>query len=179
VTPPRADRHSPKASAPVKRGRQYRSPVEAGLVQGIVQKLERRVYDKALADLDHWTTSFPDTEFAAERSYYYMLVYNGLENPAKVLQAGAPLLSKLREAFESPMQALSVVYLICVNYQKLVRPSREQTMAARNAAREMLNLLPACFTADGRPQTMSDGEWGKSRTILETLARDTMARATR
>jgi hypothetical protein len=179
VTAPPSGRASPKVSTPVSRGRQYRSAAEAALVGGIVQKLERRAYDKALADLDQWTSSFPHTEFAAERAYYFMLAYNGLEKPAKVIEAGSPLLPKLRESFESPMQSLSVVYLICVNFQKLSRPTREQTAFARAAAREMLNLLPVSFTVDVRPPAMSDGEWEKSRTVLETLARETMARATR
>jgi hypothetical protein len=179
VSQPRAKPAPPKPAAPTPRGRQYRNPVESGLVGGIVQKLERLLYDKALVDLDHWAATFPETEFAGERAYYFMLAYNGLEKPAKVIEAGGPLLAKLRETFEEPMQALSVVYLICVNYQKLTRPTREQTTIAKTAAREMLNLLPACFTSSGRPQSMSDAEWAKSRTILETLARDTLARQTR
>jgi hypothetical protein len=177
VNPKRENRPAPKASAPVKHGRQYRTPVEAALVAEIVQKLERRAYDKALVDLDQWAKSVPDSEFAAERTYYYMLAYNGLDQPGKVVHTGAVLLPKLRESFEQPMQALSVVYLICANYQKLPRPPRELAAAARNAASQMLALLPTCFTQDGRPQAMSDAEWAKSRTILETLARDTMARA--
>ena len=46
------------------------------------------------ADLDPWTQRYPDTEYADERSYYYMLAYNGLEQPAKVVDTGAPLLLK-------------------------------------------------------------------------------------
>ena len=65
------------------------------------------------------------------------------------------------------MQALSVLYLTVTNFQKLSRPTRDQSATARAAATEMLALLPTCFTAEHRPAVMSEAEWVKSRSHLE------------
>jgi hypothetical protein len=180
VTAPRESRPAPAPVSPARRVRRYRGQAESRLVAGIVQKLERRVFDKALVDLDEWTAQFAETDYAAERTYYYMLAWNGLERASKVVDVSAPILARpVREMFEEPMQALSVVYVATANYLKVGRPTREQTATARAAAREMLALLPSCFTADGRPQEVSASEWAKSRTLLESMARETLARATR
>lgn len=181
ATPPRESRHTPKPSAPAEsRRRRYRSADEERLVQEIVRKLERRAYDRAMLDLERWTASFADTDFAADRAYYYMLAYNGLDRPAKVVDTSVPLVARpIRESFAEPMQALSVVYLTTSNFLRIPRPSRAHSVAARNAANEMTNLLPLCFSAGGRPREIDAGEWAKSRTVLETMARETLARAAR
>ena len=54
----------------------------------------RAAFDKAVADLDRWTQRYHDTDYSDERAYYYMLAYNGLNQPAKVVDTGAPLLLK-------------------------------------------------------------------------------------
>jgi hypothetical protein len=178
--PPHAPLPAPASVAPARRVRRFRGQSESRLVSGIVQKLERRVFDKAIVDLDEWTAQFEETDFAAERTYYYMLAWNGLERASKVVDVSAPILARpMREQFEEPMQALSVVYVTTANYLKVGRPSREQSATARAAAREMQALLPTCFTAEKRPQAVSEGDWAKSRTLLESMARETLARATR
>ena len=184
LTPPRESRPVPVPvslpAAPARRVRRYRGQAESRLVSGIVQKLERRIFDKALADLDEWTTQFAESDFAAERTYYYMLAWNGLEKASKVVDVSAAILTRpVREVFEEPMQALSAVYVTTANYLQVGRPTRQQAATARSAAREMLGLLPDCFTAQARPPAVSEGDWAKSRTLLETMARDTLARATR
>jgi hypothetical protein len=75
------------------------------------------------------------------------------------------------------MQALSVVYLAALNYQKLNRPTREQSATAKVAARELLALLPTCFTPEHKPPVMTAADWSKSSADLDSLARETLARA--
>ena len=94
----------------------------------VVQELDTHSYDKAIADLDLWTERYHETEYADERVYYYMLAYNGLNQPAKVVDSGAPLLLRpVSDTFEDPMQALSVLYVTVTNFQKLSRPMRDQS----------------------------------------------------
>jgi hypothetical protein len=164
-----------RAPAPVKK---FRSPAESAMATAIVQELDARAFSKAAADLDLWTQRFRDTDFADERAYYYMLAFNGMNQPVKVMDSGAPLVGKpASAAFEDPIQALSVVYLAAVNYQKLGRPAREQSLTARAAAQQLLAMLPVCFTPDHKPQVMSAADWAKSRNDLEALARETLARS--
>ena len=80
----------------------------------------RDAYEKAVADLDQWTERFHDTDFADERAYYYMLAYNGLDQPVKVVdtERAAAERKPANAAFEDPMQALSVLYLTAANLSK-------------------------------------------------------------
>jgi hypothetical protein len=161
-------------------GKKFRNPAESALVNTIVQELDARSYQKAVADLDQWTERFHDTDFADERAYYYMLAFHGLDQPVKVLDRSTPLVSKpANAAFEDPMQALSVLYITAVNYQKVSRPMKDQSATARAAAQQLLAILPACFTAEHKPEVMSASDWAKSRTDLEKMARETLARAGR
>ena len=160
--------------------KKFRNAAESTLVNAIVQELDSHNFTKAAADLDSWTQRYHDTEYSDERSYYYMLAYNGLEQPAKVLDTSAPLMLKpVIERFEDPMQALSVLYVTVTNFQKLSRPTRDQSATARAAARELLSVLPTCFTAEHRPAVMSVADWAKSRSDLELIGREILARAAR
>jgi hypothetical protein len=172
----RTDRLGARASGAANR-KKFRAG-ESALVDSIVQNLHARTFRKAIEDLDAWTDRYHDTDYSDDRAYYYMLAYNGLNQPIKVLDVGVPLLARpVTAVFEDPMQQLSVVYLTAVSYQNVARPTREQNAAARTAARAMLEILPSCFTPERRPTVMSAADWAKSRTDLETLARQTIARA--
>jgi len=180
VTPPpvTVTTHRERGSRPG--GKKFRNGAETTLVNRIVQELDTHSYDKAVADLDLWTERYRDTDYSDERVYYYMLAYNGLNQPARVVDTGAPLLLKpVSDTFEDPMQALSVLYVTVTNFQKLTRPMRDQSAAARTAAKELLAILPTCFTAEHRPAVMSAADWAKSRADLEGIARETLARAGR
>jgi hypothetical protein len=156
------------ATAPFQPGRKrFRNPQESGVYSVIVQHLEGRNYSKALEALNGWTDHFHETEYTAERRYFYMLAYNGLNQPNKVLDQAGPLFQhEMRGDFEDPMQALSASYLAVTNLAKLPRPSHDQLATARAAAREMLALAPECLRS---------GDWSKARTELEAEARQVLA----
>jgi hypothetical protein len=169
VTPPVASRE-----------KKYHGAAESNLVNRVLEELDARSFQKALADLDQWTARFHESDLADERAYYYMLAFHGLNQPAKVVDRAAPLVARrVTDVFDQPMQALSVVYLTAINFQKLAKPTRDQSIASRNAAKELVRILPICFTTELRPQVMSDTDWAKSREDLEALARETLARTGR
>ena len=106
--------------------------------------------------------------------------FNGANQPIKVLESGAPLVVKpVTAVFADPMQQLSVVYLTVTNYQRLARHTRDQSALAQAAAHTMTEILPACFAPERRPEGITDAEWAKSRSDLDALARQTLARAAR
>jgi ferric-dicitrate binding protein FerR (iron transport regulator) len=156
-------------AAPFQPGRKrFRNALENGLYTLIVQHLEGRNYAKALEALDGWTDRFHDTEYTAERRYFYMLAYNGLNQPNKVLDQAGPLFQhEMRSDFEDPMQALSAAYLAVSNLSKVPRPSRDQLATAHSAAAQLLDLAPQC---------LKGGDWAKARTELEAEARQVLGR---
>jgi hypothetical protein len=96
-----------------------------------------------------------------------MLAYNGLNQPAKVIEAAVPLFQhEMRGDFEDPMQALSASYVAVSNLAKLGHPTGDQVSTARAAARELLALAPDCLK----------GNWEKARPELEAQARAVLAR---
>ena len=105
-----------------------------------------------------------------------MQTYTGLNQPAKVVDAGTPLLAKdLAAAFQDPMQVIGVLYLASLNLQKLKAPTPEQLATGKNAAYGLLQYLPVYFTPQNKPPAVSGDAWTKARTDLEALARQTIA----
>jgi hypothetical protein len=158
------------AAAPFRPARKgFRNSLENGLYTLILQHLEGRNFGKALETLNSWSDRFHDTDYAVERRYFYMLAYNGLNQPNKVLETAAPLFHhEIRGDFDDPMQALSAAYLVVTNVSKVPRASRDQAATAKEAARQMLALAPECLKA---------ADWAKARTELEAQARQVLGAA--
>jgi hypothetical protein len=171
---PNLSQHFSSVARPEKK---FRSPGESELFNKVLQDLNGGNHEKALATLDAWTHKYRDSDFADDRSYYYMQVFNALNQPAKVLDTGSPLMAKdLRVSFAEPLQVVGVLYLAALNAQKIATPGKDQTALGRSAAYGLLSYLPVCFTAENRPETISEADWAKARTDLELLARQTLKR---
>ena len=143
----------------------------------VAQDIAGHNYSKALEHLDAWSREYPDTKRKPERLYYYLQTYNGLSQPAKVVDTGGLLLDNLGAAFPDPMQVVTVLYLTAVSYHKLSNPSRAETLIGRGAGANLLAFLPACFAPANRPAATSEHDWAKARTDLEALAKQTIAAA--
>jgi hypothetical protein len=172
--------HDPphRPAPPLAPPKKFRSPAEAGLFNTVVRDLEQRNYPKSVADLDNWTERFRETEYLDERTYYYMLAYHGLGQPAKVLDFGSTLFQKdVSAAFTDPMQVLSAAFVAASDIQQLPRLTRGQSATAQAAGRVLLASLPVCFVPERKPREMSDADWARSRADLDALARDVLKRA--
>jgi ferric-dicitrate binding protein FerR (iron transport regulator) len=190
AAPSRETRHAAASPVPssrpappppnTRREKRARNAAESAIADRVVRLLESREFPKALADLEQWTSVHPHSDLADERAYYYMLAFHGLNQPAKVVERGGTIVTRhVRDLFDDPMQALSVVYLTATDFQRVSRPTREQSAAARYAARELLAILPVCFTPERRPDVLTPADWAKSRNDLEKLARETLSRSER
>jgi hypothetical protein len=163
---------------PLPREKQFRDSGESQLLNEALKNVRGQNYPQALAILDTWTRRYRTSDFADDRAYYYMQAYTGLHQPAKVFEAGAPLMSKdLSATFEDPMQVMGVLYLASLNLQKLAHPSGEQLTTGVRAAHGLLAYLPICFTPQNKPPAMSNADWTTARTSLEVLAKQTIALA--
>jgi hypothetical protein len=157
--------------------KKFHGPGESELVNKVLQDLNGGNHAKALTNLDTWMHRYPESDFSDDRAYYYMEVYHALNQPAKVVDAVAPLLAKdLRVSFAEPLQIVGVLYLAVLNAQKIQNPVKQQIAAGRSAAYGLLAYLPVCFTAENRPATISAADWTKARNDLESLARQTLKR---
>ena len=68
-----------------------------------------------------------------------------------------------------------VLYLVTVNALAIPNPRKEQLAAGHEAARELLDGLPAFFAEDRKPANVSPADWRKSRAEMEAAARKMLA----
>jgi TolA-binding protein len=115
--------------------------------------------EKKLKLLDQWREKYPDSDFREERLQYY----NTVNNPAKVLEAGAQILAK----DEANTLAL---YLMTLNVTKLPSPSPEQLATGQKAAKGLQANMDKLFSAEKKPAATSEADWKKARGEVETMA---------
>jgi hypothetical protein len=93
-----------------------------------------------------------------------------------VVEYGAQLIAMgLKTQFQDPQQVLVVLYLVTVNAAGIRNPRSEELAAGHEAARELLDGLPAFFSADRKPPNVTADDWRKSRADMEAVARKTLA----
>ena len=157
------------------RPKTFKKPGEYELASLAIQDVDNRRFAKALSELDTWTQKYAESDFKADRLYYYVLAYNGVEQPAKVVDTATQLLSSGGEnTFEDPRQMILALYLTSMNIQKLPYPSHEQFTTGQTAARNLLEFVPTYFTDSNRPPGTTAADWTKAQTDLETAAKTTL-----
>ena len=173
--PTQTNQHPPggRGLLPPPPGKRFHNALESGLYSLVVDDLQTGRYAKSLEELDGWTQRIRETELAFTRLYFYMLAYNGLGQPDKVLEAAAALFALHRPA-DDDLQALSVGYLALTNFTQLPHPARGQVQTAKAAARDLLDRLPAASAH--RPAAISAADWSKARESLDALARQVLNR---
>jgi hypothetical protein len=133
---------------------------------------------RQLQDLDAWSQRYSRSDFLADRLYLYVQAYARLKpaRPAKVVEYGAQLIAMdLKSQFQDPQQILVVLYLVTVNAAGIPNPRSEELAAGYEAARELLDGLPAFFAADRKPPNVTAADWKKSRSDMEAIARKALA----
>jgi hypothetical protein len=155
--------------------RKYRAGEQevAGRAAGAINS---RNFARALAELDTWSRRYPESDFLADRLYYYVVAYDGARESAKVIEAAKGLLSGgIAVAFDDPRQMILACYLTSVNVQQVARPTSPQMVVGTLAARELLKAAAEYFTDENRPAQTSAADWSRVRAELEDTARTTLA----
>ena len=132
---------------------------------------------RQLQDLDAWAQKYPRSDFHDDRLFYYLRAYHGVNQPAKVLDTSAQLLTKdLNKSFGDPAPVLAVLYLTSANIQRLPNPTETQLATGKKAARKLLELTPSYFAPQNRPPETSETLWTKMRSEVELVARNALRR---
>lgn len=140
---------------------------------------------KQLQDLDAWAQKFPDSEYTDDRNYLYVLAYQKVAppQPAKVLDAGAKLMSKDLNAIMGsttteqlaglPIKAavMTTLYSVALNATALPSPTPDQLSLGDKAAHQLLELSPKYFTPENKPANQTDAVWTATRTEIESKAK--------
>ena len=137
---------------------------------------------KLLGDLNTWSSEFPNSPYADERTALYVQVYASTKppQPGKAVDLGWGLLARhLQTVFPDPQRGptliLSVLYSMSVSSWLLPHATSQQTRAGLTAARQLLAYAPTYFAPSRKPASVSAESWAQTRTAIETTARQTMA----
>jgi len=131
----------------------------------------------ALADLNAVSTKFPTSTVPNDRAYYYVIVYNGLARPEKVLESAAPLITAgVAKSFPDQEQVLQVLVDSSASLPKIATPTAQQVTLGQKAARQLLEFLPDYFAARRKPAGVTDAAWSLARTRLEAIAQQALGK---
>jgi hypothetical protein len=148
---------------------------EFDIYNQVLKDAAAAAWPKLLPGLDTWAQKYPDSDWKDDRLYYYLQAYNGANQPGKVLDTGAQLLSKdLKAIFKDPAYILTIYYQVTVNVSKIATPSAAELATGEKAARALLGYLPDFFTAERKPAGTTDAAWTEARTNLDKVATGTL-----
>jgi len=149
---------------------------ESELASEAIKHVTTGDFEKAVPAIDRWADHYPRSQFAAERLYYYIVAYNGVNQPAKVVDVAHSLLLNGRLDLLDARQLILALYLTSLNAQKLPRPTRDQRATIQESAQVLLASVPDYFTVPNKPQTMTFAEWQKARSEVEAAGKAALAR---
>lgn len=117
-------------------------PGERDIYNEAVKDVSAANFTKALADLDTWREKFPDSDFQNERTALYIQSYAGANQPRKLLDAAADLMSKDLSAVFTGQGAQATIIRILYNtasaIAKVANPTSAELATGEKAARELL-----------------------------------------
>jgi hypothetical protein len=178
VSAPRVARaQAPAAQAQQPKKKNLKDTGEYDIYNEVIKDVTANNFSKALTDLDSWKQKYPDSEYKDERSYFYMSAYNGMNQPGKVLDTAGPLLATDIKSSLDSKTVLQVLYIAALNAAKIsasnspVQPTAEELATGQKAAQELLDYTKSYFASDKKPANVSDADWNKGRTDLETVGR--------
>lgn len=165
----------PSSAQTSRHEKKFRKPGESEVATEAIQNVEGRHFARALTALDTWAQKYADSDFKADRLYYYVLTYNGLEQPGKAVDTATQLLANgAVNTLQDPRQMILALYLTSLNIQKIPYPTRDQFLTGQTAARNLLEFVPTYFTQENKPLETSRDDWTKAQTDLESAAKTTL-----
>ena len=148
--------------------KKYKDQGEYTVFNDVVKDVNGNNFTKAVTDLDAWTQKYPQTDFANERTYYYLRAYSGSNQPAKVLEIASQLMAKDIKATYSPFDALNIYALSAYSIRQLPNATPEQLAIGEKAANEGLAFVPTYFVAANKPAAASEDQWNQAKAKVES-----------
>ena len=105
---------------------------------------------KQLQDLTSWQQKYPDSDYKDDRQLMMVQAYNGTNQPAKALEAAAPLLNgdpkgAFNDPKTGPSQVLTLLFLATTSAARNPNPTPEQIALGEKAGKMLLDYIPTYF----------------------------------
>ena len=135
-------------------------PGEQEAYNNVTRALNSNQFPAAVNAIDDWKQKFPDSDFKDDREALAVQAYAGVNQPAKALDAVAPLIARdLKTVFPGPdgqPVILRLLYSAAWAISRVPNPTPEELSVGEKAARELLAWdtplpgVPAAKWADAR-----------------------------
>jgi len=131
---------------------------------------------KQLQDLTSWQQKYPDSDYKDDRQLMMVQAYNGTNQPAKALEAAAPLLNgdpkgAFNDPKTGPSQVLTLLFLATTSAARNPNPTPEQIALGEKAGKMLLDYIPTYFVPGNKPANSGDADWAKAKAQVETAAK--------
>src|SRR5437868_4314941 len=165
-----APQSQPPANAGGSGERQWKDRTEYDLYEAARTATDANV---ALQKLNEWKEKYPTTNFDKERRTLFLTTYAKLNQTQKAIDAAKDMLQL------DPGDFTALYYVAYFTPQLATAtnqpPSADALDQAQKAANSLLNGgIEKQFAADKKPANMSDADWKKARTDIETIAHNTL-----
>jgi len=141
--------------------KKYKNQAEYQVYDDVTKDMAASNYTKALTGLDSWQKNYPDSDYKDDRQILYVLAYSAAKQPAKALDAAAPLMPKQDLEVANRIKLL---FTAATAIQQLPSPTPGEMTTGETAARELL-------TFNKQPEGVSADAWSQARTQLQAAAK--------
>ena len=146
-------------------------PGESEVYREVANDLGAANFPKAMADLETWRMKYPDSDFKDERSALFVQTYAGTNQPAKVLDTAAELLSRdLNTVFTgeaSQATIIRVLYNTVWAITQIANPSPVELATGDKAAHQLMDY-------DQPLPNVSAEKWAEVRTDMRDKAKSAL-----
>src|SRR5579884_1763940 len=147
-------------------GKQFK-PGESDAYNNVTKDLNSNQFQSAVSAIAGWKQKYPDSDYKNEREALAVQAWAGVNQPAKALDAAAPLIAgDLKTLFPGPEgQAiiLRLLYSAAWAISRIPNPTPDEITAGEKAARELLAW-------DQPPPGVPPAKWAEARTDMQGKA---------
>ncbi|HLJ45400.1 MAG TPA: hypothetical protein VKU01_05305 [Bryobacteraceae bacterium] len=145
-------------------GKKYKDDAEFQLHDQATKDFAAGNFAKTIADLDAWKEKYPESEFNDDRQLLYVQAYSKANQPAKAIDAAAPLFASGSKVLAGPPEdAIRLLYTVSASIPAIADPTGDQMEAADKAATALL-------TYDRSPAGVTPEAWTQLRGQLQAAA---------
>lgn len=143
---------------------QWKDRAEYDLVAAITKETNNT---KKLELLNTWKEKYPNTDFKLERLQHYLVTYQALNQPTKMVETAQAMLA----INPKDVQAL---YWLCTLVPRAPKPNESDFSMAEKSAHGLLEAVEETFAPSKRPATTSEADWNKAKNDMVALAHKTL-----
>jgi hypothetical protein len=132
-------------------------------------------WKQALTDIDTWKQKYPESDWKADREFYYLQGLFSTQQFDKTLQLGSELMDKdLGSMFKANQSNIIAIYYITTAAAASLlghNATPQQLAIGDKAAHKFLEFADAYFVAANKPAGQTDAQFAQTRAQMQPIAK--------